>query len=80
MKRLLIGDPNPWLLVEVADDYDPKLFEFLVINGGWRGWVRGHGLHIEDDIKPTAPRVVIISDDQDLLAGDYNRVIESFKK
>jgi hypothetical protein len=86
--RLMLGDKSgPSLLVSVDDNYDPKKFEFTVINGGWDGvFTNGHITILGDpcgawsDIGITE----ILTDNQDRLRcdftvfDDYNTVFDNF--
>jgi hypothetical protein len=84
----MLGDKNgPSLLVTVDDNYDPKKFEFTVINGAWDGvFTNGHitilGAPGGDwsDLDITE----ILTDNQDRLRcdftefGSYNTVFRNF--
>lgn len=83
MMRLLLGCPEPSLLVEVRGTFKPEQFSFTVVNGAWdghflRGWV-----YVDDtanDMNPLVGEFMVISDCQESLAGDYNDVFNNFKE
>jgi hypothetical protein len=85
--RLMLGTPgNPSLLVTVDDNFDPKKFEFTVINGGWEGvFTNGHvtvlGCPDGDDFSDLGI-TYILTEEQDRLRGadvwDFQTVFNNF--
>lgn len=82
--RLMLGDDqnNPMLLVDVEDDYDPKDFEFTVINGAWEGAFKDEVVTAFDRGKVVnTMKLRILTDNQNRLRskyGDYNTVFDNF--
>ena len=76
-KRLMLGGPAVWLLVVVADNYDPENFKFSVVNGLWTGEVISGKLHA-DRFPEDKHEVKILTDNQDRLRGYYETVFRNF--
>jgi hypothetical protein len=78
--RLMLGRPTyPSLLVSVDDSYDPTNFKFTVINGGWSGHLINGSITIDEKItSDPIENIIIHSDEQDRLRGDYNDVFVNF--
>jgi hypothetical protein len=84
----MLGKPgDPQLLVTVNDNYDPKNFEFTVINGSWDGeFNNGHVtvLGVASGDYTDLGITEILTDNQDRLRcdftnfGSYNEVFNNF--
>lgn len=74
----MLGNPQPNLLVDVDDNFDPNSFKFLVINGGWYGKF-DYGTIIVDRYPATVIHgFSIICSDQNRLRGKYDIVFDNF--
>lgn len=80
--RLMLSTSNsePSLLVEVDDNYDPKDFRFMVINGGWAGRFDNGDITVDgrDENLAVDSGVTITCDTQSRLHGDYDDVFRNF--
>lgn len=82
--RLMLGcsKETPSLLVEVKSSYDPTNFEFLVVNGKWRGRLINNQVYVDGTNDIFDDKVFILCSDQNVLSNryDYNEVFETFRK
>lgn len=78
MKRILLGLKNrPFLVVNVEDGANPFVFEFYVENGDWYGKYMNNEIFIHHQ-KQIVPDISILCDDQSILVGHYNSIIDKF--
>lgn len=79
--RLMLGNTEPELLVNVASDADLNNFDFFVVNGAWDGKYNNGFISIfgvpSGDFSSTE-YINILCSDQDRLRGDYNDVFCNF--
>ena len=80
---MLGNDGKPFLLVNVEENYNPKKFEFYVINGAWDGIFIDGYLTINHPWHPfsSLDKVQIICTDQKRLRShpwDYQDVFNNF--
>ena len=75
--RLLLGEGDKAsLLMEVNKVFDPNKFKFYVVNGDWEGSFN-NGVMTVNHTKSKYP-IKILSDNQGILKGQYNEVIENW--
>ena len=76
--RLMLGNPEPNLLVDVDDNFDPNSFKFLVINGGWYGKFDYGTITVDLYPEIVQYNFSIICSDQKRLRGKYDTVFDNF--
>lgn len=76
--RLMLGNPEPNLLVSVDDNFDPNNFKFWVVNGAWDGKFDYGTINIDRYPEIVQYNFSIICSDQDRLRGDYETVFDNF--